>query len=146
MAFCPQCGYELMDNDRFCNNCGNLVPNRQHSMINRNKESYEVIEATQKGASPIQKGISVALFVASLIYAFVLPIDFVPDVVPIAGWLDDIGLVIITGLNVIQQYIEDQRSAMVTIIKVLKWILIVLVTIVVLLLGSLIAFIISLFK
>lgn len=146
MAFCSQCGFKLMDNDRFCHNCGNPISDRQQIIISRNEDSNTIIETAQNGASTLKKGLSIVFLIVSLIYAFVLPIDVVPDVVPIAGWLDDMGLVAIAGLNVLQQYIQDQKSATVKIIKILKWILIVLVAIVVLLLGGLIAFIISLFK
>ena len=67
MAFCPQCGYELMENDRFCNNCGNPVPNRQHAKISGNEDSCEIIESSKNGAATIKKGVSVAFLIVSII-------------------------------------------------------------------------------
>lgn len=37
-----------------------------------------------------------ALFVLALIYV-VMPVDAVPDVVPVVGWLDDLGVVAIAS-------------------------------------------------
>jgi len=58
--------------------------------------------------------------VLAAIYLF-SPIDFVPDVVPIAGWLDD-ALIAVTGsLNLIQSYLQESNALLAGIVKFLKW-------------------------
>ncbi len=144
MAFCPKCGSEINENDRYCYNCGNPINNHQSAIVQGNTNHSR--EMTQRGASPLQKASAVALFVASILYSFVLPVDVLPDVVPVIGWIDDAGLLLVSTLNMIQAYIKNQNSFMVHIIKILKWILFVLFAILALLFGGLIAFIVSLFK
>ena len=101
----------------------------------------EVVE--MKGASPMQKGFAVFLAIVSLLYT-ASPIDLVPDAIPVVGWLDDIGFLIIATMNAIQQFTKDQNSTMVKILKYAKWFMVVAVVIAALLLGGLIAAIVAL--
>ena len=56
----------------------------------------------------------------ALIYT-VSPIDLVPDFIPIVGWLEDALLVIVGGLNGIQNGVLEANSSLRTLIKYLKW-------------------------
>ena len=58
--------------------------------------------------------------ILALIYT-VSPIDLVPDFIPIVGWLEDALLVIVGGLNGIQNGILDANSSLRTLIKFVKW-------------------------
>lgn len=58
--------------------------------------------------------------ILALIYT-VSPIDLVPDFIPIVGWFEDALLVIVGGLNGIQNGILDANSSLRTLIKYLKW-------------------------
>ena len=58
--------------------------------------------------------------ILALIYT-VSPIDLVPDFIPIVGWLEDALLVIVGGLNGIQNGVLETNSSLRTLIKYLKW-------------------------
>ena len=58
--------------------------------------------------------------ILALIYT-VSPIDLVPDFIPIVGWFEDALLVIVGGLNGIQNGILEANSSLRTLIKYLKW-------------------------
>ncbi|MDM1377665.1 MULTISPECIES: YkvA family protein [Myroides] len=49
------------------------------------------------------------------------PIDLVPDVIPVAGWLDD--LVIAGGaiLHVAEAYLKDYSRSLASLVKMVKW-------------------------
>ena len=58
--------------------------------------------------------------ILALIYT-VSPIDLIPDFIPIVGWFEDALLVIVGGLNGIQNGILEANSSLRTLIKYLKW-------------------------
>ncbi|TXJ44308.1 DUF1232 domain-containing protein [Brachyspira aalborgi] len=58
--------------------------------------------------------------ILALIYT-VSPIDLVPDFIPIVGWFEDALLVIVGGLNGIQNGVLEANSSLRTLIKYLKW-------------------------
>lgn len=51
----------------------------------------------------------------------VSPVDAIPDVIPMAGWIDD--LVIVGGslLNLAQAFVKDTNKSLATIIGMFKW-------------------------
>lgn len=53
------------------------------------------------------------------------PIDIVPDFIPVAGWADDILSIGTAGLNLIQSYTAESNAALSSIIKMLKYILLI---------------------
>lgn len=70
---------------------------------------------------PASRGIKPWIpLILALIYT-VSPIDLVPDFIPIVGWLEDALLVIVGGLNGIQNGILEANSSLRTLIKYLKW-------------------------
>ena len=69
----------------------------------------------------ITKGIKPCIpLILALIYT-VSPIDLVPDFIPIVGWFEDALLVIVGGLNGIQNGVLEANSSLRTLIKYLKW-------------------------
>ena len=70
---------------------------------------------------PASQGIKpwISLILA-LIYT-VSPIDLVPDFIPIVGWFEDALLVIVGGLNGIQNGVLEANSSLRILIKYLKW-------------------------
>lgn len=70
---------------------------------------------------PASRGIKPWIpLILALIYT-VSPIDLVPDFIPIVGWLEDALLVIVGGLNGIQNGVLEANSSLRTLIKYLKW-------------------------
>lgn len=49
------------------------------------------------------------------------PIDIVPDVLPIAGWADDILVLGTSALNLLQTYTQNSNEALSAILKTLKY-------------------------
>ena len=74
-----------------------------------------------KENQPASQGIKPWIpLILALIYT-VSPIDLVPDFIPIVGWLEDALLVIVGGLNGIQNGVLEANSSLRTLIKYLKW-------------------------
>lgn len=96
-------------------------------------------------SSLFQKTLSIVVMVLAVLYD-VSPIDAIPDVIPVAGWLDDFGFTAIAALNLFQQLYGDQTAAIVRAAKYAKWILIVLTVIAVLVLGGIVVGIVALIK
>ncbi|MDD6622766.1 MAG: YkvA family protein [Bacteroidales bacterium] len=92
-----------------------------------------------------QKTISWILAVVALVYDF-SPVDIVPDGIPAAGWLDDIMVTVLAGLNLLQQYSRDGHPTASRILKRLKWGCVVVSVIVVAILALAVYGIISLFN
>ena len=63
--------------------------------------------------------------VLGIIYA-ISPVDILPDVIPVAGWVDDILITVTGGLNLIQSYLKESNEHLAKIVKGIKWVLIVL--------------------
>lgn len=77
------------------------------------ENKFDVSEKSNK-TLPIIIGILGALYGIS-------PIDIIPDVIPVAGWVDDL---IITGgslLGVIEAFTKDTNKNLAKIIGILKW-------------------------
>ena len=166
MSFCTECGRPLSGNEKYCNNCGTPVlksqntTNSQNPIMPQNRSDITMpgitmSDTTKPGTtapdqttevSPGKKVFAIVMLVISALYSFVIPADFAPDFVPILGWMDDLGLLGFSVLNAIQTFMQDQQASTIKILKLLKWIALGLFVIVILLVGGLIAFIISLFK
>ena len=104
--------------------------------------SSEVVK-TQSGTSNFKKGLAIFFMVLAVVYT-VSPIDLSPDAIPIVGWFDDVGVLLTGGVNLIQQYVKNQESFMVKILKYIKWFMVIGVVIAALLLGGLITAIVAL--
>ncbi len=95
-----------------------------------NQQNENSMEEVQKKGMSAVDWIWVIL---CIIYA-VSPVDIVPDAIPVAGWVDDI-LILLPGiLNAFQQNLEGAHEYLAKIFKVLKWILIIAGAIVIILL------------
>ncbi|EKV56684.1 YkvA family protein [Brachyspira hampsonii] len=70
---------------------------------------------------PAQSGIVPWIpLILALIYT-VSPVDLVPDVIPIVGWFEDALLLVVGGLNGIQNGVLEANSSLRGIVKFLKW-------------------------
>lgn len=96
-----------------------------------------------QGASVVWKALSIIVALAAAAYT-ASPIDAVPDAIPVLGWLDDIGFVLMAALNVYQQFAKDQNSTMVKLVRYTKWMLIALIILAGVVVGGIITLIIHL--
>ena len=78
--------------------------------------------------------------ILALIYT-VSPIDLVPDFIPIVGWFEDALLEIVGGLNGIQNGVLEANSSLRTLIKYLKWGLLIIGGIAILIVVLLVVFV-----
>lgn len=70
---------------------------------------------------PAQSGILPWIpLILALIYT-VSPVDLVPDVLPVLGWFEDALLLVVGGLNGIQNGVLEANSSLRGIVKFLKW-------------------------
>lgn len=83
--------------------------------------------------------------IASLLYV-VGPIDLIPDVVPVVGWFDDLMIGAVGVLNFFQHQAQTANSSLASIVKLIKWILIVITIVAVSLILLFGALIFSLFS
>ncbi len=58
-------------------------------------------------------------FILALIYT-VSPIDFIPDVIPVAGWGEDAMFLIVSALHGIQNTVFDKNTSIYKIVKCIK--------------------------
>ncbi|MBO4874802.1 MAG: DUF1232 domain-containing protein [Bacteroidales bacterium] len=75
------------------------------------------------------------LWIAIAVLYSIAPLDFVPDVLPPYGWVDDILVVAISIINLVQSYLMPKNEALAKIIKRIKWIVIGLAPLVVIALA-----------
>ena len=61
----------------------------------------------------------------AVLYMF-SPVDILPDVIPVAGWVDDLLITVTGGLNLIQSYAEESNKTLASILATVKWIVIIL--------------------
>lgn len=86
-----------------------------------------------------EKTRALIISVLSALYA-ISPIDIIPDI-PVVGWIDDFFVVTAALLNLLEHFTGKTHYTLRSILKVLKWIVIILGIIVVLLfliLGALV--------
>ncbi|AEM21807.1 hypothetical protein Bint_1186 [Brachyspira intermedia PWS/A] len=76
-------------------------------------------------------------FILALIYT-ISPVDFIPDVIPIAGWGEDAMFLIVSALHGIQNTVLDKDTSIYKIIKYIKWVSLILTIIFILILVLLI--------
>ena len=86
-----------------------------------------------------------ATLILSIIYALA-PLDLIPDSIPLAGWLDDLMIVAMGALHFFQRTAEQRYYGIASVLKALKWILILLAVIAALLMLLFGSFVVSLFK
>lgn len=75
----------------------------------------------QVGEKSTGSGWAWVWMVLAILYSL-SPIDIVPDVLPIAGWADDILVLGTSVLNLLQTYTRDSNETLSTILKTLKYI------------------------
>lgn len=117
-----------------------------HNMDEMNaRESRRGSRGGNSGASSLKKALSVVLMLLALAYD-VSPVDLSPDALPVIGWLDDAGFTVIALMNLVQNFIANQNSAMVKVLRYSKWIFVILMVVAGVVFLGLIAAIIALIK
>lgn len=102
-----------------------------HDVNDMNERRYHKVKDAvekQEGSPVIWKALSVIIAMLAIVYDLA-PVDAVPDVVPLFGWLDDVGFTIMAALNAYQHFSKDQKATFVRIAKYVKWMMIALVVI-----------------
>lgn len=84
-------------------------------------------------------------FAVSLLYTF-SPIDILPDVVPVVGWIDDLVIAATGTLNLVQKTCQDSMTWLSKMAKMLKWATLILGGILILVLALLGTAIYSIFS
>jgi len=97
----------------------------------------------QNGAPVVWKALSIIIAMLAVVYDM-SPVDAVPDVVPLFGWLDDVGFTLMAALNIYQQFTKDQSAFTVRLAKYVKWMMVALIVIAGVAVGGLVAAIIAL--
>lgn len=54
------------------------------------------------------------------------PVDILPDVMPFAGWADDLLITVTGGLNLLQSYAKEGNETLARILGAIKWVVIIL--------------------
>jgi uncharacterized membrane protein YkvA (DUF1232 family) len=102
------------------------------------ENNYNITEKSNKVPS-------IVIAILGILYG-VSPIDAIPDVIPVAGWIDDL---VVTGgalLNLAQSFVKDTNKSLATIIGMFKWALWILGGILILLVALLGVTIYNLFQ
>ena len=80
------------------------------------------MENQNKEVSHVGAWIGAALAVLYM----VSPVDILPDVIPVAGWVDDLLITVTGGLNLIQSYVKEGNETLASILGMIKWVVIIL--------------------
>ena len=72
-------------------------------------------------SKPAQSGILPWIPLILAIVYTVSPVDLVPDVLPIVGWFEYALLLVVGGLNGIQNGVVEANGSMRKVIKYIKW-------------------------
>lgn len=94
----------------------------------------------QVGEKSTGSGWAWTWMVLAILYSL-SPIDIVPDVLPIAGWADDILVLGTSALNLLQTYTQNSNATLSAILKTLKY-LVLFGGIIIVLILVLIAFLV----
>ena len=60
------------------------------------------------------------LFGLALLYT-ISPIDFVPDFIPVGGWIEDASFLVATGLNLLEKNFLETNGFLQRIVHFIKW-------------------------
>ncbi len=74
--------------------------------------------------------------IVGILYA-ISPVDILPDVVPVAGWIDDLVITGTTVLNFVQQEVGKTSQTLASLLGLVKWAIFGIGIIVVLLIALL---------
>ena len=80
------------------------------------------------------KIVPIIITVLGVLYG-VSPVDVVPDVFPVVGWIDDLVITGGTLLNLAQAFARDTSASLAKLLGLVKWLLWIVVGLVLALLG-----------
>ena len=106
--YCPECKKEV-ETERFCIYCGadlakdNAISAQLHTADNTNVKE----KLPKKSALGILAGIGAVVVAA--IYT-ILPVDVIPDITPVLGFLDDLGIDAVALLFAIAKFITRKKK------------------------------------
>lgn len=86
---------------------------------------YDSCQSALNGVNPFCKVASIIFAVIVLAYD-ISPVDLIPDAVPVLGWLDDIGATAIAAMNIFQAFAKNRNSPVLHVVKIIKWILVLI--------------------
>ncbi|MBF0344797.1 MAG: DUF1232 domain-containing protein [Nitrospirae bacterium] len=66
----------------------------------------------------------ILLFFLAIAYD-ISPVDIIPDVIPVIGWIDDFFITTTATLNVLGSLISAQYAALAGLVRILKWLTII---------------------
>ena len=52
------------------------------------------------------------LWIVMVVFYTISPLDIVPDIIPIYGWIDDGLILVISILNLVQSYLKEKHEAL----------------------------------
>lgn len=111
--------------------------------MHRNRRNDVKTDAGQSESPVIWKALSVLIAMLAIVYDL-SPIDFVPDAVPLFGWLDDVGFTLMAALNAYQHFSKDQSALVVRLAKYVKWMMVAFIIIAGVAVGGLVTAIVAL--
>ncbi|WP_300741041.1 YkvA family protein [uncultured Brachyspira sp.] len=99
------------------------MSNNENNNNNNNEKVFEP-EIVNNNEPDKNKSLNSILswipFILALIYT-VSPVDFIPDVIPVAGWGEDAMFLIVSALHGIQNTVLDKDTSIYKIVKYIKW-------------------------
>ena len=104
------------------------------SQTKNNKDMTNKTETLSRGKS-VSPHAGAWVWIAIAVLYSIAPLDFIPDVLPPYGWVDDILVVAISIINLIQSYLMPKNEALAKMVKRIKWIVIGLAPLVVIALA-----------
>ena len=76
----------------------------------------DINDFSEQEVSPLKKALSILTGFLALVYT-ISPIDLSPDLIPVLGWVDDVGIALAAALNLFQTWSSNQDAILVKIAK-----------------------------